>query len=148
MKYLKIELLKNQNGLVYPNGYEQGIGIYNELEGGLYFKENNKPYLLIAVANNLDYSSVGNQDRITEISLTDAKALSETHEIRREVVTDEAKIERLKIKASLIAGGKTSLGSDLTSDEIKALDPNDSTPGIEKNKIFADKFQEKENKIK
>lgn len=73
---------------------------------------------------------------VEELTEAEAKAVSEANEVRQETVTDDAKIKRLTIKASA--------GIELTPDELKAIDPDDPTPGIGKREILADKI----NKLK
>ena len=132
MKYYKITLRQKPGSteLIYPERYQEEIGNYNA--GHLYYDEGDTPMLLMCIrdkdANNIV------REYVEEITEKEAKAISEAKERRIERITDEAKIRRLELK---VARGKT-----LTAEEEKALNPNDPTPGFEKNKILADRIDE------
>lgn len=131
MKYLKIHVLQDKGQMIYPQNYQYEIGDYSK--DHLYFEdEKGECYLLLTIEDN-DFKQSMIKDRVNEISEVDLKAISEANEVRTEKITDEAKVRRLEIKSRL--------GMTLTSDELKALDPNDPTPGIEIGDILADRVE-------
>jgi len=78
------------------------------------------------------------RDDVVEVDEVEAMRIAAINE-KEEVITDEAKIKRIEIKANL--------GQELTNDELKAIDPNDSTVGINKKETMVDKinnFKDKE----
>ena len=132
MKYLKIDI-KPISGtqLEYPENYQKEIGDF--AKDHLYYDENGQPKLLLCI-EDANYSSSMLRDRVTEITETATKAISEAHENRFETITDEAKIRRIEIK--------TRIGQELTEDELAAIDPLDPTSGFSTTKILADRVSE------
>lgn len=145
MKYLDIDIKPNagSNILVYPTNYQSEIG--NFAKDHLYYDDDNgNPRLLLCIKDT-DFNLSMIRDRVIEVNENNAKSISEAKEQRFETITDEAKVRRIEIKASL--------GIELTNNEEKAIDPNDdSVAGFGITKILADrieKLKEKEiNKIK
>lgn len=119
MKILKIEVLKDNKGeCIYPPGF---ISI-NCLEH-LYYDDliTNKTWLLVLI-NNIDIDKITDKTKVTELTIVETEILTNQYDPKTEVITDEAKIERLKLKVAL--------GQELTVDEEKAIDQNDPTPGF------------------
>lgn len=138
MKYYKITLHKSPGGLKYPSGiktYQSEIG--DHALDHIYYDGDSDPkttHLLLVLPDNITGVVREDVEELTELA---AKALSEKHEAREETVTDDAKIKRLTIKASA--------GMELTSDELKAIDPDDPTPGIGKKEILSDRIDKLKN---
>lgn len=133
MKYLDIDI-KPKSGTIleYPVNYQSEIG--NFAKDHLYYDdEKGFPRLLLCIEDG-DYKSSMIRDRVTELTEAQAKAISEAKEQRVETITDEAKVRRIEIKASL--------GMALTTDEQKSIDPTDPTPGFGITKILADRITE------
>ena len=130
MKYFKITLGKDTAGIIYPDNYQREIGDY--AEDHLYYKEGATDYLLLCIPDDKSGSVV--RKNVVEVTEAEAKAISENNEPRTEQVTDEAKVRRLELKASL--------GESLTTDELKALDPDDPTLGFGKREILSDRINE------
>lgn len=130
MKYFKITLKQNKGSttLVYPPNYQTEIG--NNAVDHLYYDENDNPMLLLAI-KDIDSTGVVRPD-VVEVTEVEAKAISETNEVKTEKITDEAKIRRIELQVAR--------GLPLTPDEEKALDPNDPTPGFGKSEIFSDRI--------
>lgn len=129
MKFYSLTLPKNSyNELVYPINYQKEIGDY--VVDYLYYNEGLTSKLMISIfdtnANNII------RENVVELTETEAAALSEVNEIRTEIITDEAKIKRIELKISLKQA--------LTSNELKALDPTDLTPGFSMKQIFSDRI--------
>lgn len=129
MKYLDITLGRDGATLIYPKNYQLEIG--DPAKDHLYYDEGDIPKLLLLIPDK-EYKKSMVRERVVEITEAQAKAISEAKEQRKEIVTDEAKIRRIHIKAVL--------GEGLTADEKKALDPTDTTPGFEMAKILADRI--------
>ncbi len=131
MKYYRITLRQNKGSteLIYPANYQSDIGNYNQ--NHLYYDDVNGSHCLLISLKDVD---AVNRVRtyVEEITEIEAKAISEANEIRTETITDEAKIRRIELN---VARGLT-----LTTDDEKALDPNDPTSGFGKSEIFADRL--------
>lgn len=131
-KYLKTRVLNGPNGMIYPCGIDVWKKLNFKYAG--YIEENDILYVLGVADENQDIlPGIMASEQVTELTKEEAIAFSEKNERKIERVTDEGKIRRLEIKSRL--------GQTLTADELKALDPNDPTPGLEYNKILADKFR-------
>ena len=129
MKYYVVTLRQESNELIYPDNYQKDIGNYNT--GHLYYSEGEgKPKLLICI-KDADAINIVRQ-YVEEITEAEAKAISEKNEKRTEEITDEARIRRIELK--------TRRGQKLTAEDLKAIDPDDPTPGFGKKKILADKI--------
>lgn len=140
MKYLKIRIKDvadveaarkaGQPTLVYPEGYHNLKFVQ---AGYITEKATGHLYVLGAVENkDSSLDTVKTSADTTEINKAEAINFSESNEDRIEKITDPGKLIRLQIKASL--------GQQLTPDELKALDPNDLTPGLRYSQILADKL--------
>ena len=73
---------------------------------------------------------------VEEISADEVKEISKSTEVRKEEITDEAKVRRIELKIRM--------GDALSEDEKKAIDLNDPTPGFNAGKIFADRVDKLE----
>ena len=133
MKYFKIELGRDENGLVYPANYQEEIGDKAVTgDAHVYYDDDDgNKFLLLAIR---DVDSIGvAKDGVVEVSAVDAEQLSVDHEKVRTVFSDEAEVERIKIKVLR--------GQVLTTDEEKALDPTDDTiTGFSKSKRLMDRI--------
>ena len=138
MRYFNIILRQDSNReLIYPVNYQAEIGNYSQ--GHLYYDEGeNNPCLLLCIRDK-NVNNIIRKD-VEEITEEEAKVISETKEIRKEIITDETKIRRIELKAKM--------GRVLTPDEEKAIDLNDPTPGFNMSKILADKIDEMKIKEK
>ena len=141
MKYLKITLRQEEGSskLIYPKEYQKEIG--NFAKDHLYYDGS----LLLCVPDE-DYKKSMVRTDVEEVSETEAKEISEANETETEKITDEAKIRRIEIKTRLLdikvrRGMKILSGDEITDEELKALDPNDETTGIEKNKILSSRIK-------
>jgi len=136
MKYYKITLRykPSTTELVYPENYQEDIGNKNyKHQSSLYYNEaDGTPCLLMCIADKDAKDIV--RDYVEDLTKTEAKELSEEYEARTEEITDEAKIRRLELKVAM--------EETLTADELKAIDPDDPTPGFGKTKILADKIDD------
>lgn len=131
MKFYKILLRPNgAGGMTYPPNYQDGIG--NFAVDHLYYREEGAGYLLLLI-RDVDVPNIISQG-VEEITEVEAESISVANEPETESVTDEAKIARLTIKSNL--------GQTFTPDELKAIDPDDSTPGIGKFKRLKDRIKE------
>lgn len=132
MKYYKITLRQNAGStqLIYPNRYQEEIGNFNK--EGFYYSDLDQPMLLVSL-NDKDANNII-REGVVEISESEARGISEQYQTRTEKITDEVKIRRIELKAKL--------GLSLTEDEIKAINPNDPTPGFSKEQILADKIDQ------
>ena len=141
MKFLKITLPREAGGtkLQYPGGidwYQHNIG--NFAVDHLYYDENDTAMLLLVIPTK-DYNAQMLTDGVEEITEADARQISEANEAQVERVTDEARIQRLIIKAQL--------GQAFTQEELDAIDPDKDTPGIEKEKRLTDRIAERKAHI-
>ena len=129
MKYIKLKLNKGPNGVIYPPAFHN-----TPLQGGGYIteKESGEGWMLLwgdkaSVANYLGHSAV------TELTKKEAIAYSEAHQERVLKVTDQARVDLMKIKALR--------GMDFTEDEEAALDTENPRGGFTKTDIFADQIR-------
>mgnify|MGYP001195734549 CR=1 FL=1 len=135
MKYLKLTLPKGSGGnLTYPANYQSEIG--DKSKDHLYFEENGVTKLLL-LFNDADFSSNMVKENVEEVTEVDAKKLSETYEVRSEVVASEAMARRLELKSRL--------GLTLTTEEMDAIDPTKPGGAFETSKILADRIEEKKS---
>jgi hypothetical protein len=130
MKHLKITIHKDKNILLYPVNYQEEVGDF--AKDHLYYDDELGNTFLILNIEDKDYKPSMIRKDVEEITEAEVIATSEAKEVRTEMVTDEAKIKRLTIKASL--------GQKFTADELKAIDPNDPTLGINVTPILADRI--------
>ena len=131
MKYLKLDITPEigKTQLKYPDNYQVDIGNY--AVDHLYYDEAGKCYLILLIPDK-QYKPEMLKSGVSLITETTAKQTSVDKEPLKETITDEAKIRRLEIKSNL--------GQALTDSELKALDPNDPTPGIEYEKRLTDRI--------
>ena len=121
MKYYKIKLPHRVGlGYQYPPNYTNSIGIFNQ--GHIYYQDEIDDIftLLIAIPDQnvlLDVPA-----NIFEVSEQEAIDIGKKYDPSIEVITNDAVVQRLAIKAQL--------GQSLTATELKALDPRDSEPGF------------------
>lgn len=130
MKYFKVRVRskKGSTQMIYPKGYQDDVGPF--AKDHLYYEDEGHQMLLLAIPD-ADAKKIVRKD-IVEIKKAEAGAISEAKEPRTETITDEAKVRRLQIKAQL--------KQKFAPSELKALDPNDPTPGFSKSVIFADRM--------
>jgi len=132
MKYFKINLEKDKPGspLKYPDKYQEEIGDF--ATDHLYYNDDKGvPMLLLCIEDDNANNIV--RDRVEEVTETEAKAISEAIEVRREKVIDEAKVKRLEIKAAA--------NIPLTQEEIDALDITKPNSIFGKLEILADRIE-------
>jgi hypothetical protein len=118
--------------LKYPEGYSD---LEHFIKDHLYVDdaETDKTYLCLTIKDGVDHKVVlGNLENVTEMTKHEMVEYCEPHEEKRETITDEAKVRRLAIKAQL--------GQPFTTEELKALDPEDETPGFGYTKRFIDRI--------
>lgn len=136
MKYFKITLNKNPKGeFIYPDNYQEEVG--NFATDYLYFDEDNQSYLLLCIPNVKSGAILRNN--IEEINESDVKAISEEHETKIEIVTDEIKLRRIELKAKL--------AQPLSIEEINAIDIEHPDSIFKKVEILSDRIEKnKKNK--
>jgi len=134
MKYLKITTRQTpgMEGIRYPTNYQNEIGDF--AVDHLYYEVGGVLRLLLLVPDKY-YTPSMIREYVEEITEQEAIGISVANEKILEKITDEAKIRRIEIK--------TRLNQVLTADELKAIDPGDPTPGIEKEERLADRIPEK-----
>ena len=115
--------------MVYPSNYQTEIG--DQAVDHLYYKDGAVTKLLLLIQDKDALVSLPGS--VVEITEAEAITVSQANEQETERLTDPAKIQRLDV---LVRAG----GYKLTADELKALDPDDSMPGIGKNLILADRI--------
>lgn len=132
MKFFKIALEKQATGLVYPIDYQRDIGdkaASNEAHV-YYTDDEDNAFLLIAI-KDVDAVDIV-RDRVEEITESALKTLCDRYEPAPVRFSDEAEIERIKIKVLR--------GQELTATEEQALDPDDATvPGFTRRKRLYDR---------
>lgn len=138
MKYYRVNIQHNPGStlLIYPKNYEKEVGVFSI--DHLYYDEKDQVKLILVIEDKNSSNIL--RENIEEITENEVRDLSEKYETRTEIITDEAKIRRLEIKARL--------GKKLTSDEEKSLDPNDETLGFSISKILADRLDDHKQKEK
>ncbi len=138
MQYLKIEIPKKAGGMIeYPAGYND---LEHFIKDHLFTDENKgdeekqKTFLCVALKDGIDFKKIlGDLDRVTEMTKEEMVAYCTPFEQRREVITDEARVRRLAIKAQL--------GRPFTEEENKAMNPeDDSVAGFGMSKRFVDRI--------
>jgi len=129
MKYIKLKLNKGPGGIIYPPAYHT-----TPLKGGGYIteKESGEGWMLLwgdkaSIANYLGHSAV------FELTKEEAIAYSEANQERVLKVTDQARVDLMKIKALR--------GMDFTEEEEAALDIDNPKGGFTKTEIFADQIK-------
>ena len=132
MIYIKIELPHGSGGLQYPSGYSQ---LEQHITDHLYAdeKETGKTFLCLSLKDETDWKTIlGSHGRIIEMTKEEMINYCNPFEEKREFITDEARVKRLAIKSQL--------GQTLTAEELKAIDPDDETPGFGFTKRFIDRI--------
>ena len=130
MKLLKIRVRSGEKGkMVYPEGFLSVNcleHIYcDELETGICW--------LVVLADDKELDKMADQKDIEVLSVLDAETFTDKHDPRNTEVTDEAMLRAIEIKA------KSAIS--LSATDLKALDPADSTPGIQYRVRFIGKVQ-------
>jgi hypothetical protein len=115
--------------MVYPPNYQTQIG--DQAVDHLYYKDGAVTKLLLLIQDKDALVSLPGS--VVEILEAEAITISQANEQETERLTDPAKIQRLDILVR--AGGHT-----LSADDLKALDPDDPTPGVGRNLILASRI--------
>lgn len=130
MKYFVVTVRSKpgETTCYYPDNYGE---ILTRSVADKYFEENGEFKRLHLIPDNLAKEVKIVRPDVVEVNQAEADRIGLINEAE-EVINDQAKIKRIEIKVGL--------GQQLTPDEIKAIDPDDSTPGIVKRKKFTDKI--------
>jgi len=132
MKILKIRVRRdNFNTNIYPPGFL----LINCLEHLYYDDPQTDICWLLVSVNDADVAKMTDLKDVTEITVAEAEAISNIYDPRKELITDEAKIRRLDIKARA--------GEKLNPADLKALDPNDPALGIGYEMRFIEKTKKR-----
>jgi len=130
MKILKIRVRADEKGkMLYPDGFTTFQCLEHkycdDLASGIC-------YLVVAIDDkNLD--KITDLTDVEELKIADAETFLEKYDPKVTEITDEGMIRAIEIKAKL--------GTALSATELKALDPADSTPGIQYAKRFIDRIK-------
>ena len=130
MKLLKIRVRADEKGnMSYPPGFLTFScleHIYcDELETGICW--------LIVLIEDKNLDKITDMTDVEELTVVDAETFADKHDPRNTVITDEGMIRAIEIRA------KANIA--LSSADLKALDPADSTPGIQYRVRFIDKVK-------
>jgi len=130
MKLLKIRVRSDEKGkMLYPEGFITVNcleHIYcDELETGICW--------LVVLVDDKETDKMADLKDVEELSVVDAETFTDKHDPRNTEVTDEAMLRAIEIKSKS--------GVALSSTDLKALDPADSTPGIQYRVRFIDKVK-------
>jgi len=130
MKLLKIRVRSDEKGkMIYPEGFLGVIcleHIYcDELETGICW--------LVVLVDDKELDKMPDQKDVEELTVLDAGTFVDKHDPHDTEVTDEGIVRAMEIKAKA--------GVALSSTDLKALDPADSTPGIQYRVRFIDKVK-------
>lgn len=130
MKILKIKVNSNISGtMIYPKGFLSFPCIEHiycdELETGICW--------LIALIQNEDFEKIIDKTDVVEMTVTETETFLDKYEPLTTEITDEAMIRVIDIK--------TRAGVELSDRELKAIDPEDPTPGIQYKKRVIDKIK-------
>ena len=134
MKYYKIKLPHTQGlGYRYPPGYTSMIGIFNQAH--IYYQDevDDMFTLLIAIPNQS--ALVELPANVSEVTEQEAITIAQKYDPSVEVITNEAVVQRLAIKAQL--------GQTFTAKELKAIDQNDPEPGFGMSENFEKRIEKK-----
>ncbi len=130
MRYLKISISgDNKGGMIYPNKYEEEIGVFNV--GHLYYEDGIYCKLLLCIPDK-DFKQVMIRTGVEEITEAQAKVISEANEVRTEIIKDEAKLRRIELKVAM--------KQILTKDESDSVDITKPTSIFGVKEILADKI--------
>ena len=130
MKLLKIRVRSDEKGkMIYPEGFLSVNcleHIYcDELETGICW--------LVVLVDDKEMDKMADQKDIEELTVLGAETFTDKYDPRNTEITDEARVRAIEIKS------KSSIS--LNSADLKALDPADSTPGIQYRVRFIDKVK-------
>jgi hypothetical protein len=130
MKLLKIRVRADEKGnMSYPEGFLTFScleHIYcDELETGICW--------LVVLVEDKNLEKITDQKDVEELTVVDAETLTDKYDLRNTVITDEGIVRAMEIKAKA--------GVALSSTDLKALDPADSTPGIQYRVRFIDRVK-------
>lgn len=130
MKLLKIRVRADEKGkMIYPEGFLSVNcleHIYcDELETGICW--------LVVLVDDKETDKMADLKDVEELSVVDAGTFVDKHDPHNTEVTDEAMLRAIEIKA------KSAIS--LSATDLKALDPADSTPGIQYRVRFIDKVR-------
>ena len=130
MKLLKIRVRADEKGkMIYPEGFLSVNcleHIYcDELETGICW--------LVVLVDDKETDKMADQKDIEELTVLEAGTFVDKHDPHNTEVTDEAMLRAIEIKA------KSAIS--LSATDLKALDPADSTPGIQYRVRFIDKVK-------
>jgi hypothetical protein len=128
MKLLKIRVRADAfGGMIYPEGFLSFSCleyIYcDELETGICW--------LVVLISDENFDKITDKTDVEEIDVAKAEEFLDKYDLRKTEVTDEARIRAIEIKTAAVV--------PLSAEDLKALDPADSTPGIKYRKRFIDK---------
>ena len=130
MKLLKIRVRSDEKGnMSYPEGFLTFScleHIYcDELETGICW--------LIVLIEDKNLDKITDQKDVEELTVLDAETFTIKYDPHNTEVTDEAMLRAIEIKSNSAIL--------LSSVDLKALDPADSTPGIQYRVRFIDKVK-------
>jgi hypothetical protein len=130
MKLLKIRVRSDEKGnMSYPEGFLTFNcleHIYcDELETGVCW--------LVVLVEDKNLEKITDLKDVEELTVLDAETFTDKHDPHNTEVTDEAMLRAIEIKANLAIS--------LSATDLKALDPADSTPGIQYRVRFIDKVR-------
>lgn len=128
MKLLKIRVRADEKGnMSYPEGFLTFScleHIYcDELETGICW--------LVVLVEDKNLGKITDLKDVEELSVLDAETFTDKHDPHNTEITDEGMVRSIEIKA------KANIA--LSSADLKALDPADSTLGIQYRVRFIDK---------
>ena len=132
MKILKIMVRADEKGkMLYPPGFLDIKCLEN-----IYCDDvaNNICWLVVAIEDK-DLDKITDLKDVEEITLVTATTFLEKYDPHDTRITDEGMVRAIEIKSNL--------GTPLSATELKAIDPNDPTPGIEYRKRFIDKVNDR-----
>ena len=130
MKYLKIRVRADEKGkMLYPQGFTS----FQCLEH-IYCDDAGVCNLVVAI-DDKNLVKITDMTDVKELTLTEAEVYLDKFDLRTTEITDEGMVRALEIKSNL--------GTPLSATELKAIDPNDPTPGIEYRKRFIDKVNDR-----
>jgi len=129
MRYIKLMLEKGPGGIIYPPAYHT-----TPLQGGGYITEKDSGKgSMILWGDDASINNYIGHPAVTELTKEEAIAYSEAHQERVLKVTDQARVDLMKIKALR--------GMDFTEEEEAALDIDNPKGGFTKTEIFADQIE-------
>ena len=128
MKYYKIKLGRDGTRIIYPEGYVGEIDKLNKAI--LYYDIYPDSFKMVVLPDDVSFQD----SNVTEITYEEAVVIADTHAPKKTIVTDEGLIRLIEIKSRL--------GQTLSITEEKAIDLDDSTPGINWRQSLAEKLSE------